>query len=81
MCCGHVSQVRNRTSRSLSWVQPSSIPLNSEEETMRSTHLNRRQRIIATEDDRRPGHNVPVFPTLIGTLAAMSVASAVLSLI
>jgi len=48
---------------------------------MRSTHLNRRQRIIATEDDRRPGHNVPVFPTLIGTLAAMSVASAVLSLI
>lgn len=48
---------------------------------MRSKHQNRRQRTFAAQDERMPGLSVPVVPTLIGTLAAMGVASAVLSLI
>lgn len=47
---------------------------------MRSKHQDQRQRTFAAEDDKRPGPNLPVVPTLIGTLAAMGVASAVLSL-
>lgn len=49
---------------------------------MKQNRFPLRTRRMIAEDDRMPrAVRVPVVPTLIGTLAAMGVASAVLSMI